>query len=573
MIELSKCPNCAIDDQVTIAGKTFCMRCGTPEEDNAIIMAGGAVPEPIVATTVIPSPPTPTIIPLGTSTIRSMPDPIVAAAVTASSPTPSIIPPGTSASISRFGSPQDYTAITAHQQPPLAPGVPPSPAMTDPILEVAPEPIAEPALKPIAPHTLIIEPTAPPTPILTPIAPSVPAPAPAPIVVDMPMPVQVPAQPQQDATAIAVDNKINALSSEPEAPTMPMPTPLVATADAITKPAVESIADVDTPLASTLPPDVPEAPDQTINIATTPDAQPSPESATASTNQENTPPTAPSPPSMNDISSPSMASDSVMPMTLMSLDKNDAGGFSDEELNSLTATSSGVESTIPSPLAQPIDIATPLAPSPNNSLLSEPQDVPPQSQSTLAIPHEQTLPEMAMANNVSVKGPSRPNKVLKPAAVVASILLLFITGAYLWSVNYSSMAFKIASSKAGVSVSMPSYLPPGYGLSGNIKTNPGSVSYNLSNSSNKKITLSQSKTEWDSQALAENYVSPKSENYLSLQAQGLTIYLMGGNEANWVNKGMWYKLDISDQALTQDQIIKMATSLWTIEHGKNWSIW
>ena len=34
MIELSKCPQCAADDVVNIAGKDFCMRCGTPAEDN-----------------------------------------------------------------------------------------------------------------------------------------------------------------------------------------------------------------------------------------------------------------------------------------------------------------------------------------------------------------------------------------------------------------------------------------------------------------------------------------------------------------------------------------------------------
>jgi len=39
MIELSKCPNCASEDRVTIAGKDFCMRCGTPSEDNAMISA------------------------------------------------------------------------------------------------------------------------------------------------------------------------------------------------------------------------------------------------------------------------------------------------------------------------------------------------------------------------------------------------------------------------------------------------------------------------------------------------------------------------------------------------------
>ncbi len=474
MIELSKCPNCAIDDQVTIAGKAFCMRCGTPEQDNAIITAGGSVPAPI-PTPAIPSP-----------------------------PTPLIISHGTSASVSRFGS----------QQPPLVQGVPPSSPITGPVPELVPAPIAPPA----------------------------PAPAPDPIVVARPMPSQASAQPQNGSTTQAVDNKINALSSELEVPTMPMSQPAVTTGPVITKPAIER------PFVSTLPPDVPVVANQTINIATPLDAH------------QNTPPTAPSPPSMNDISSPSMLSASVMPMTVMSLDKNDAGGFSDEELNSLTATNSDVGSIVPNPPAQPTEIQTGIAPSPNNSLPLEPQDLPSHPQPTLAIANEQPTPEMAMASAASVKGPSKSNKVLKPAGVVVSILLLFITGAYLWSINYSNVVLKIASAKSGVSVSMPGYLPPGYSLSGDIKTNPGAVSYNLVNN-NKKIILSQSKTDWDSQALSEKYVSTKSENYLALQAQGLTIFIIGDKQANWVNQGVWYKLDISDQALTQDQIIKMATSL------------
>ena len=47
MIELSKCPQCAADDVVNIAGKDFCMRCGTPAEDNT---AMGVSEQPQVQT-------------------------------------------------------------------------------------------------------------------------------------------------------------------------------------------------------------------------------------------------------------------------------------------------------------------------------------------------------------------------------------------------------------------------------------------------------------------------------------------------------------------------------------------
>jgi len=99
-------------------------------------------------------------------------------------------------------------------------------------------------------------------------------------------------------------------------------------------------------------------------------------------------------------------------------------------------------------------------------------------------------------------------------------------------------------------------------LGGEIQTNPGSISYSLQSSqSGKKILISQSKTDWDSQALAENYVAPKAENYLALQAQGLTIYILSKNQATWVNHGTWYKIESSDSSLDQDQIVRLATSL------------
>ena len=168
-------------------------------------------------------------------------------------------------------------------------------------------------------------------------------------------------------------------------------------------------------------------------------------------------------------------------------------------------------------------------------------------------------PAIETSDNTQKQSGSK--KVLKPLGVVASIALLFVAGYYMWRVNYPSLSFKIASSKAGINATMPGYIPEGYGVKGNIQANPGSVSYSLVNQSNKKIAISQAKSDWDSQALAENYVSPKAENYLAVQAQGLTIYMMGSNQASWVNKGTWYRIESPDQPLTQEQVVKLATSL------------
>ena len=48
-------------------------------------------------------------------------------------------------------------------------------------------------------------------------------------------------------------------------------------------------------------------------------------------------------------------------------------------------------------------------------------------------------------------------------------------------------------------------------------------------------------------------------NYLTVQGQGLTIYLFG-NQANWINHGVWYQLN-GVAALSRDQILKVAYGL------------
>jgi len=258
----------------------------------------------------------------------------------------------------------------------------------------------------------------------------------------------------------------------------------------------------------------------------------------------------------------------------LTLDRKASGVLSDDQFDQLKQSVSSENTITPQPSAPPANPVQQINP------------VQPTNPVQQANPVQQTNPvhntgKLAMATDVysldkgvqASSGPSTASttpeqpkagikKAFKPAAIAVSIAALFMTGAYIWRVNYPSLAFKIASAKAGISATMPGYVPTGYNLGSQIQTNPGSVSYALINSdANKKITVTQSKTDWDSQALAENYVAPKAENYLALQAQGLTIYVLGQNQATWVNKGTWYKIDSPDQPLNQDQIIKIATSL------------
>ena len=150
---------------------------------------------------------------------------------------------------------------------------------------------------------------------------------------------------------------------------------------------------------------------------------------------------------------------------------------------------------------------------------------------------------------------------VKLASAMATIAAVAIVSVYVWQINYPNLAVKVAAAKSGLAVSLPTYMPAGWRLSGNINASPGLVQYSLrSADGGQRVAITQSRSDWDSQALAENYLGKKTQQYLALQAQGLTIYVYGGN-ATWVNHGSWYKLEGTGQDINQDQIIKIATSL------------
>lgn len=165
-----------------------------------------------------------------------------------------------------------------------------------------------------------------------------------------------------------------------------------------------------------------------------------------------------------------------------------------------------------------------------------------------------------------VEQPKKINKLKKHGGKVASVGLslagIILLGIYVWQINYPNLALKVAGSKAGISASMPAYLPNGWKISGDIQANPGSINYKLASAEgDKSISVNQVRSDWDSQALAENYLAPNADKYTALQAEGLTIYVYNNNQASWVNHGTWYRIEGQDHGLSRDQIIKMATSL------------
>ncbi len=148
-----------------------------------------------------------------------------------------------------------------------------------------------------------------------------------------------------------------------------------------------------------------------------------------------------------------------------------------------------------------------------------------------------------------------------PVSVMAASLAIAIMGGYIWLHNYDNLSVKAAAQKAGISASVPNYLPSSYSLSGPISYGPGFVTLQFKSPSNQgPLVLSQRKTSWNSSSLLELFVTPKSKSFVTVQTQGLTIYVYNGNQATWVNRGNQYVLE-GNTRLSKDQIVKIAESI------------
>lgn len=266
-----------------------------------------------------------------------------------------------------------------------------------------------------------------------------------------------------------------------------------------------------------------------------------------------------------------------------SLDGKDEDILSDGQLSELSTIQSAPTMTRPvdGPSLPPVPAQVPApAPNPGAPVRTMSDITPPGSANTPASPttpapaantpaaDTTTIAGITMSRDDALKlalGPdsgdtAEPKKgPARPTAVVMSVLALALLGVYAWQSNYATLALKLAGMRSGVETAAPGYLPSGWTMSRDIQSSTGSVSFKVIKNS-QELTVSQQKSGWDSQAVLEQYVLPRSSDYLALQAQGLTIYVYGAGEAAWVNHGTFYHLE-GNHGLDQDQLIRVATGL------------
>ena len=134
---------------------------------------------------------------------------------------------------------------------------------------------------------------------------------------------------------------------------------------------------------------------------------------------------------------------------------------------------------------------------------------------------------------------------------------------YLTYVNLPDIASRITAFQSGMAVETPAYIASGYSPKGLAYFDGKNVNFEYKKGdSNYKVQQSQSG--WDSSALLQNYVTKKwSEDYSTTYSNGLTIYSNRRGESVWVNNGKLYKVEVSGNKISDEEIRKIATSLST----------
>lgn len=146
------------------------------------------------------------------------------------------------------------------------------------------------------------------------------------------------------------------------------------------------------------------------------------------------------------------------------------------------------------------------------------------------------------------------------ATILTSSLALLLLAGYLTYINLPNISMRVAAARAGISANYPNYKPDGYHFAGPITYQPGEVNILFkSNTNDRNFSIKQKASNWDSQAVLDNYVAKKTGTYLTYQERGLTIYSFG-NRAAWVNGGLLYTIE-GNAPLSSDQLLRIATSM------------
>ncbi len=166
----------------------------------------------------------------------------------------------------------------------------------------------------------------------------------------------------------------------------------------------------------------------------------------------------------------------------------------------------------------------------------------------------ETKSKMKSAKSMSTGNGKRFVLAFACAAACVAALAFFVNA------NMPDISVRVAAMQTGIEAAYPSYVPREYSLS-NILSENGKITMEFSKAGGDKFTLTEEKSSWDSTALLNNYVKPNwQDDYVTTREQGITIYIKN-SDATWVNGGILYHLESSNNNLTKKQINSIAVSL------------
>ena len=150
-----------------------------------------------------------------------------------------------------------------------------------------------------------------------------------------------------------------------------------------------------------------------------------------------------------------------------------------------------------------------------------------------------------------------PRTLSTSSFIVAALL---VAGFFTYQ-NMPNLSMRLASSRAGVRGTLPSYQPAGFGLSGSITYKPGQITVGYkSHSDDRNFKIIQSASSWDSTSLLDNFVATSHKDYQTVLDRGKTIYIYDKSSATWMDGGVWYRVE-GNSELNSDQLLNLASSL------------
>lgn len=145
-------------------------------------------------------------------------------------------------------------------------------------------------------------------------------------------------------------------------------------------------------------------------------------------------------------------------------------------------------------------------------------------------------------------------------AGAGALAVLLLSGFVVYQ-NMPNLSMRIAASRAGVHASLPQYQPAGFSMQGPVQYSPGRISVSFrSNTDNRAFTFTQQVSNWNSQALLDNFFAANNIKPITVEEKGKTIYIYNESNAAWVSGGIWYQIE-GDSSLNSDQLLRIANSV------------